>query len=728
MQRIIQGGMNTIETRTLQEVLEALAHATGGHHSPHRLEEALRDALRQVDTAADRAWAQVLVQAGQELGLSLTPLARSAEAVVAQGSRQGPLVTVYTAEGQSRWLRVEEWGPAGVRVHTSGQPEATWRNAAGLAALLGASSIQEERTWVLAEPARPMEALSRHGDGHEHGHEHPTPFERLKALLRLEREDVWAVVVYAMGVGVFALATPIAVQALVNTVAFGALLQPLVVLSVLLLGGLVLAAGLRALKAWVVERLQERLFVHVTSDLGHRLPRVHPRALEKDYGPELVNRFFDVVTLQKSSATLLLDGVSTLLQAAIGLVLLAFYHPLLLAFDVVLIAASAVIIFGYMRSALATSIKESKAKYAVAAWLQELVRHPTAFRGPQGLAFALRRTDELAREWLDSRRKHWGYLFRQLCGALGMQALASSLLLLLGGWLVINRQLTLGQLVAAELIVSAVLAALAKMGKHLESYYDLLTSLDKLGHLVDLPLEKDSGEGAPPTQGPSRLELRDVTFSYEGGPTVLQGVSLTLPPGSRVALSGACAAGRSTLVDLLFGLRAPTSGRVLLNNVDVRDLRLEALRRDVAVVKGPEIFNGPLVDNVRQDNLESSLAEVRHLLERLGLRETLERLPEGLQTQLATGGAPLSPSQALLVTLARALLRSPRLLVLDGVLDGLDGALLERVLEVLKAPNAPWTLLLITRREELLRHGEDHYTLVDGRLHEAAVPRVRMLT
>lgn len=556
---------------------------------------------------------------------------------------------------------------------------------------------------------------------------HPSPLERLRTLMALEKQDLWAVVVYALGVGLFALATPIAVQALVNTIAFGALLQPIVILSLLLLGGLVLAAGLRAMKAWVIEHIQQRLFVQVVSDLGQRLPRVHFRALQRAHGPELVNRFFDVVSVQKSTASLLLDALSAVLQASIGMLLLAFYHPLLLAFDVVLLGAVVSIILLFGRSALATSIQESKAKYAVAAWLQELVRHPVAFRREGGFGFALERTDTLAREWLSARRKHFSYVFRQLCGSLGLQAIASALLLLLGGWLVIRRQLTLGQLVAAELIVSAVLTAVAKLGKHLETAYDLLASLDKLGHLVDLPLERNRGEDQPPPGGPAGLEMDEVGFHHEGGPEVLSGGRLSVVAGGKVAICGPPAAGRSTLADLLYGLHAPTSGRILLDGVELGDLCPAALRRDVAVVKDAEVFAGSLLDNVRMGREDVSLSDVRRVLAQVGLHEAVQQLPGGLHEPLATGGAPLSSSQAVMLTLARALLKPPRLLVLDGTLDTLEGSLLEQVLAPLLDRAAPFSLLLLTRREDLSRRFETRYVLLNGHLEQPG-SRMRALT
>lgn len=712
----------------LEQLLSELAHTAGVEPGSTTAQAALLDASRQCSGALEETWSQRLQHAGQSLGLTLTTLQRSTEDVLREGSRQGPLATVCFPEHGARWVLLAEWAGPRVQVRSNLIAEGeAWMERQELSRLLAPFSAQP-LTWVLAEEAEPIHVL-RGGEG---ASPKPlSPFARLRALMHLEAADLRAVVMYAVGVGLFALTTPIAVQSLVNTVAFGALLQPLVVLSILLLGGLVFAGGLRAMQHWVVEILQQRLFIRVVSDLSHRLPRVQARALDRAHGPELVNRFFDVVTVQKASSTLLLEGLSVVLQTGIGLLMLAFYHPLLLAFDVLLLLALAGIIFGYGHPAAAAGLKESKAKYAVAAWLQELARHSITFRQRGGSAHALRRSDELARSYLGARRKHFKYLFRQILGALSLQAVASALLLGLGGWLVINRQLTLGQLVAAELIVTAVVASIAKFGKHLEAWYDLLASMDKLGQLVDLPLEQDTGESVPPRAGPASLALHGLEFHYREDAPVLRGASLEVPAGETVALTGSTAGGKSTLVDLLYGLRAPSRGRILLDGTDLRDLSLASLRRDVVIVKAPEIFAGTLVDNVRLGQPELPLHEVRRVLEAAGLGETLARLPDGLQTELATGGLPLSSGEVALLHLARALALRPRLLVLDEVLDTLDARARDHVLQTLMAGDAPWTLLLITRSPELLGRCTRAYELTGGQLcplGPAQPPRVANLS
>lgn len=520
---------------------------------------------------------------------------------------------------------------------------------------------------------------------------------RLRALLRLERGDVGVILVYAIATGGLTLATPIAVQALVNTVALGALVQPLVVLSLLLLAGLAAAAALEALAANVAELQQQRLFSRAVADLSRRLPRVDLAAYDRAYGPELVNRFFGVITAQKAGAALLTDGVATALQAAVGMVLLAFYHPALLALDLVLVAALAAVILVPLREAVRTSLHESHAKYATAAWLEELARAPAVFKSRSGAILAAERAEDLSRHYLEARRGHWRRVLGQLAGGLGLQVLAGVTLLGVGGLLVIERQLTLGQLVAAELVVAAVSKSFAKLGKHLESYYDLVASLEKLGTLVDLPLEP-AGEATPAAEGPARVRLRGVRYDGSEARPGLAELDTTIAAGERVLIDARGGADPSAFLELCAGLRRPHRGAVEIDGVDLRLCDLPALREEVTIVRSGAIVHGTMLDNLALGSCEAPLDAMLAALEIVGLADVVAGLPDGLRTQLLPGGAPLTRAQARRLALARALVAQPRLLLLDGALDGLDldppGR--ARLLDHLFGAGTPWTLLVIS--------------------------------
>ena len=448
---------------------------------------------------------------------------------------------------------------------------------------------------------------------------HASPSQRLRRLLALEQGDLFVVAGYAAAIGLLALATPIAAQVLVNQITFTALLQPVVVMMLLVLVGWGLSGLLRGFQYGVVELLQQRLFVRTAAELAVRLPRVQPVALERGTGPTLITRFFDVVTLQKSAAGMLLDALGIVLQSVLGLLVLAFYHPLLLAFDVALIACIVLIVWGLGRDGVSSSIAESRSKYAVADWLFEMARHPRLFHSTPAAEHAHARTDALLHDYIAARRRHFRIVLRQVGSSLALQALGSAALLGLGGALVIAGQLTIGQLVAAEIIVSTVVSGIAKLGKHLESYYDLMASLDKLGHLEELPLERSGGESLPSGTSGLAVTIQQLTAGYTPEQLLLSEACLTLAPGERVVISGERGSGKSLLGDLLFGLRPPTRGLIELDGQDLRTLELRALRAQIALLRGAEIFSGSLAENLRTARPEASLAELRAALQAVKL-------------------------------------------------------------------------------------------------------------
>ncbi|MEZ4389782.1 MAG: ABC transporter ATP-binding protein [Polyangiales bacterium] len=660
------------------------------------LDLGLSRAATAASLAAGHAPIEVLRRSCEAVGLSAVTLRCSTRALLAHGpSRALPAVGVHG----SVMLLVSARSTHRARVQQpSLKGAAEELSLEAVAARLGAEGPDTPIDWLITSPASPLQSLAAHGHGAHDDHGHPTAFQRVRALLRMERDDLWVVLVYAVAVGLLSLATPIAVQALVNSVAFGALLQPIVVLTIIVFAVLGFAALLRALQVRIVEAIQRRIFVRVALDVAHRLPRVDLGATDPRYGPELVNRFFDVLTVQKSASIFLLDGLALLLQAAIGLLVLAFYHPALLALDAVLLVGISFVVFYQGHGAPETSINESRAKYAVAAWLEEIARHPKTFRASSGADLASSRADLLALRYLDARSEHFRVVYRQVVGSLTLQVLASAAVLGLGGALVINRQLTLGQLVAAELIVTTVVASLAKLGKHLETWYDLLAAADKLGHLADLPLEvrgsardfRDDARGAS-------VRMRDVSFQYPGGAEALSGVTLDLAPGARAVVTGVSGAGKSSLASLLFGLRLPSSGHIEIDGVDLREVDVGALRERVSVLSHDlEVLEGTVFENICLGRPWMTRRDVWDALRRVGLERQVRALPQGLDSALAANGAPLNYSASARLMVARAIAGAPRLLVVDGGLASFDARYRAVLEEALFDRAAPWTLLVLT--------------------------------
>ena len=700
----------------LEHLVSFLADTHGSTVERTVLETAVRRLARpgaRPDPAAFR-------QLAAEAGLACAPIRRPLREALREASPDLPWVAIrphtpnapagITQPAAIAVLGRQRGGVLVVAPSPHGDARPSRWSGEALRQWLGVSSNDEGVEWWIAEPAAPLAAL-RTPDHHAR----LTPLERLRALLQRERQTLVVAVVYSIVIGLLSLVVPIAVQALVNNIAFGSAIQPLVVLTLFVLVALGFSTALNGLRASVVEIVQRSIFARVATDVTHRLLRVRADAFDHYHGPELVNRFFDVVTVQKAASLLLIDGLSIVMQTSIGMLLLAVYHPWLLAFDVLMVAAMAFIIFGLGRGAIATAIKESKAKYALEGWLEQTAAHLVTFKSAGGAAYAAQRAQGLLEHYLHYRAEHFSILVRQIVASFGLQALASAALLGVGGWLVIQRQLTLGQLVASELIVSAMVSAFTKFGKQLEIFYDLNAALDKLGDLVDLPLERRGGEATLPANGPARVSVRDVLVRYDHDHAALRLDAWDVAAGERVGLSGPNGSGKSTLADVLFGLRTPAQGVVRIDQVDLRLLPLDDLRQHVALVRGVELFTGSIVDNVRLGRADLSLDDVSAALEAVGLLDELLDLPDGIQTILQPHGRPLSHRQACRLMIARAIVGRPRLLILDGALDQIDRRFeLEQLTALLFSCSAPWTLICITERPDLLARCDRVMALRDG--------------
>ena len=697
---------------SLTRVLEILAEVVGLNLELRVAAAAASDGM----ALPDANWSAQLAFAARRAGLRIGPCdAQWPGEYDALGKLEVPAVTWLPVSGGGCWLILLERHARGFEVamvDSSGSERRRRMRAEELLRWLNEAFAGEERgpEWTSVEALLPLASMESRAKPDKCKDGKLGPVRRLLALADIERQDLGVVIVYAVAIGAMTLAVPVAVQALVNTVAFGSMLQPLIVLTLLLLMGLAFVAVLSVLQTMVAEAIQRRIFVRVAADFARRLPRMSPKIRGKVHTPELVNRFFDTVTLQKAATTLLLDGLALILQIAVGMLLLAFYHPLLLAFDLALLIAIAIVVFVFGRGTVSTAVYESKRKYAVAAWLEGLAASPTRFADASSRAFADMKAETLIREWLQARSAHFTRLLRQITGGLSLQVLASVALLGIGGWLVVRRQLTLGQLVAAELVVSAIGAGLGKIGKQLESFYDASASADKIGQILDQPLEGLGG----------RLLLGDGPFSV-GVYDVSRGEDLIeIEAGEHLGLRGRSPK-HAAVIDHLFGLEGrsfgdaalPSKFEALLDGSPLSELDIEALRGEVALVRNIDLIAASVLDNLSGQVLVGDTREVKEVLELCGLIERVTAMPEGVHSMIQPDGAPLCEVDARRLVLAHALLRRPRLLLIDGGLDGLSFSPEQRQLlfDHIFSPTAPWTVVVASDDPDVLAHCRQRVTL-----------------
>ncbi len=533
----------------------------------------------------------------------------------------------------------------------------------------------------------------------------PSPTQRFWRLLAPDRRDIGYIYLYAVLIGVISLAGPLGVQAIINLIAGGDFNASLVVLAVVVTLAAAFVGILKVMQTIIAESLQRRTFTRAALEFAYRLPRIRSEALGDSYPPELVNRFFDVVNVQKGLPKILLDFSGAIMQILFGIVLIAFYNPFFGVFGLVLVLVLLVVVYVLGTPSLNTSLTESKYKYKVASWLEDVARANNTFKLAGGAQLALRRTDDLLMGYLNYRAKHFDLLLWHYGLLISVQAVVTVSFLLLGGYLVIDNQINIGQFVASELVILAIVSNAEKVIYSFETVYDTLTGVEKLGSVTDLPLESggqldfneiDTGKGLT-------VDLTKLTFTYPRSNTVaLRGLSMALKANERYCLAGYNRSGRATLCALLAGIRLDFEGRLLYNATPIGNLDLDSLRWAIGdYTPQEEVINANIAENISIGHPSVTLADIQWAIEMAGLKDWIAEQTNGFETVLVAEGLDLPRSVRIRLLIARAVVRRPRLLVIGGHIEQLDATLSDQIITNLVDRSHNWTLIIASNSRQV---------------------------
>lgn len=547
-----------------------------------------------------------------------------------------------------------------------------------------------------------------------------SPLQRFWRLMASERQDIINVYIYAILVGLFSLTLPLGVQAIMGLVAGGVWVEPLTVLIGLVILGTFLTGVLQIFQAYVVENIQQRIFTRAAFAFAHRIPRLRLEALGKLYPPELMNRFFDVMTIQKGISKLLLELTTGLLQIFFGLLLLSFYHPYFLGFAV-LITTVIILVFRVTGPrGLTTSLAESKYKYRVVYWFQELARTLVSFKLAGSTRLPMHRMDHEVSGYLNHRQAHFRVLMTQYGAVLLFKMLVVGGLLILGSSLVVGRAITLGQFVASEVVIVLVLAAIEKVIANLETFYDLLTGLEKVGHVTDLPAERPKGNLEPPkaTAAGFHISLKDLCYRYpDGKRDVLSNINLEIAAGERLCLVADRGGGQSTFVELITGLMEDYRGIIRYNGLSLHDIRPERLRLYIGSnLSEGGIFEGSVVDNITLGRPGIDLDRLMGAIDTVGLKDWIDQKPEGLHTWIPASGRQMSAGYQKRLLIARSIVLEPKLLIFDDFFQNIEGELKSRLIRYITDKSQPWTLVATSHDPEFMEACDRVLVLKDGKI------------
>lgn len=549
-----------------------------------------------------------------------------------------------------------------------------------------------------------------------------TPMARFWRLLQPDKKEIRNVYAYAIFNGLIGLSLPLGIQAIVNLIQGGQISTSWIVLVVFVVFGVAATGILQIFQLRITENLQQKIFTRAAMEFSFRIPRIKLEALYKHHAPELMNRFFDVVSVQKGLSKILIDFSAASLQVVFGLILLSLYHPFFIVFSLALMILVYAIFRFTAKKGLDTSLKESHYKYKVAHWLEELARTAQSFKLSGGTPLPLERSDMEVSSYLQARESHFNVLVRQYSLMVVFKVIVATGLLAIGGILVMEQLMNIGQFIAAEIIILMVMSSVEKLILSLETIYDVLTALEKVGQVTDLELEVDEGENLESHCADCglKVELKDVFFTY---PTkkerVLNGINLKIEPNEKVAITGRNSSGKSTLLHVISGFYDVEEGHIAYGGFSKGNINLNSLRSVIGGSLNQEVlFEGTVLDNISIGRMNAGLENVQWALENVGLTEFVKSMPKGLNSEIEPMGKGLPRSVIQKLLLARSIAGKPKLLLIEDSLEHLDSEDRNRIAGFLFDSKRPWTLVMISTDKGILEMADRTIELEKGKVLE----------
>jgi len=544
-----------------------------------------------------------------------------------------------------------------------------------------------------------------------------TPWQRFVSLLRLEKKDIFQIVYYAIFSGLISLTLPLGIQAIINLIQGAQVSTSWVVLVVLVTLGVAFVGILQLMQLRIIETLQQRIFMRASFEFAYRFPKIKMEELRNYYPPELANRFFDVLNVQKGLSKLLIDVPAATLQVVFALILLSFYHPFFIAFGILLVVLIYVVFKFTIQKGMVTSIKESKSKYKVAHWIEEVARAITSFKLSGKTSLAIDKNDKLVENYLKSREAHFKILILQFMQMVGFKVSVTAGLLIIGGLLVLNQEMNIGQFVAAEIIILLIIGSVEKLILGLESFYDVLTSLEKLGEVVDKKIEPQDGVSVQ-TLEDIHVELDRVCYEVPNRSVhILHNISFGISPKSRILIQGESGSGKSSLLRIIAGVIRPTAGRIFVNDEALQNIKVNDYRALLGMSLSDETpFEGSIRDNLTFSNASISQDEINNAIEMVGLKKFLKQTERGIDTVIYPEGRQMSFTVAKKIILARAILKKPKLLILEEPLEHFEREEAIEIIKKLTDPENPWALVVVSFNKEWATACNKVITLKQGEI------------
>ncbi len=499
------------------------------------------------------------------------------------------------------------------------------------------------------------------------------PFNKLIRLLYSDRKEIGYIYLYGFLGGLVSLSLPLGVQAIINLIGGNQISNAWIILVAIVVVGIMISSVMQVMQLYLAENIQQKLFVRTAFEFAFRIPKMDFKVLKERYPPELINRFFDVLTVQKGIPKMLIDFSTSLFQILFGIILLSVYHPFFIFFGLVLMLILFVIFRYSFPIGMKTSISESKFKYKMAYWLEEVARTIQTFKLVGKSDYPEQKTNGIVKEYVNSRKEHFKILVFQYFNLILFKLIIAAGLLLIGGFLVFQQQMNIGQFVAAEIIILLIINSTEKIIMGIETIYDVLTGIEKMSEVVKIDLEEEKGIELDENLKSLSVKIQDLTFYNElKQKKILHEVNAFVDKGEKITITGFPLSGKTAFLQVITALQTDFEGSVHYNGVSVNNINLFHLRKHIGdnLVK-EDIFNATLMENIIFGK-NIGIDAVQEAIDIVGLNEFVSSLPEGYKTELIGGGYGLSKQEIVKIKIARCIVCKPALVLIEETIDLLD--------------------------------------------------------
>jgi ABC-type bacteriocin/lantibiotic exporter with double-glycine peptidase domain len=543
-----------------------------------------------------------------------------------------------------------------------------------------------------------------------------TSLKRFFSLLEVDKKDVYQIFFYAIFSGIVSLSLPLGIQAIVNFIQSGRVSASWIVLVILVVIGVALVGILALMQLRITENLQQKIFVRSSFEFATRLPKIEFKELHDHYPPELANRFFDTLTIQKGTSKLLVDFSAAILQIVFGIILLSLYHPFFIVYGILLLILLYIIFKFSYRKGIETSLKTSKNKYKTASWLQEIARNNFSFRNDLNYDFALDKNNNIIKDYLYCRENHFNVIKRQFSQLIIFKVIITASLLIVGGYLVLSQEMNIGQFVAAEIIILLVINSVEKIILGLETLYDVLTAVEKIGQVTDMELEEEYTVENKSCYTNISLETENMNFQFpDTNFGILNNISLKINTGEKILIDGENGSGKTTLIRVLSGLLHPTSGSLFINDDTFRKIDIKQYRSRIgSIIQGETPFEGSILENITFNDKTISTEDLKWALEAVQLTAFIKTLPKGLDTRIFPEGKELSSSNAQKILLARSIIHKPNILFYEEPTDRMDTKVANEIIDFITSEKNKWTVIVSSQNPHWLTKCTREITMQKG--------------